>query len=154
MTPLERRKRFERKDFFVILVIVSVWVSIVFYKTHQLAPLQKQLEGEFNKIQPPTGSVAWEHIDNGGTETVLIESTYKTTQTFTAIKKHYEVELLRDGWTIKEEHNVSNGAGIWSYIAKIDFCKGPYAASLGYADALPEPNFYFNVSWGISSCQQ
>jgi hypothetical protein len=83
-----------------------------------------------------------------------VENQYKTTQTFTAIKKHYEVELLRNGWTIKEEHFVSNGTGIWSYVEKIDFCKGPYAASLGFADAVPESNFYFNVSWGISSCQQ
>jgi hypothetical protein len=154
MTPLERRKRFQMKDFFVILVLASVWVVIGFYKSHQIAPTQKQLEGEFNKIQPPPDSAVWEHFANHGTVNVLVENEYKTTQTFTAIKKHYEVALLRNGWTIKEEHFVSNGAGIWSHVEKIDFCKGPYAASLGFADAVPESNFYFNVSWGISSCQQ
>jgi hypothetical protein len=152
MTSMPHRRPQGIRHLFVVFLALAVWAAFVIFKRHQMEPIHRQLENEFSKIQPPPDSALLKHESTRGTQTVLVQSSYKTSLTSSKVKAHYELELQRNGWSVRDEHFLPR-AGAWSNVDEVIFCKGSYGASLGYTDAVPRSSFWFNVNWGLSGCK-
>jgi hypothetical protein len=149
---MPRRRLRGRGPLIVLLMGVLAWAVVVFYKRYEMASIHNQLEQEFAKIQLLPGSLLIKHESTYGTETSLVQSSYKTPLTFSKVKVHYASGLVKNGWVVGDEHFLPH-AGAWSNVDEILFCKEPFRASLGYSDGVPQSSYWFNVSWGLSGCK-
>lgn len=151
LTP--RRRSLERGPLIVLLTGLLAWSAVVLYKRHETAQTLSRLEQqEFARIQPLPGSLLIKHESTHGTETARVQSSYKTSLTFSKVKAHYTSELVKQGWVVRDEHFLPH-SGSWQNVDEVLFCKESFQASLDFSDNVPQSSYWFDMSWGLSDCE-
>jgi len=115
---------------------------------------QDEIEREFRLIQPPPSTVAesaspqFIHKDDRG----VVGLSYKTSLSYSEIRRHYDLELAKYGWKFQKEINVIY-RGEDSGGKEAFYSKGEYTATLQFAGKREFSemgwNYGLDLSWGL-----
>ncbi len=109
------------------------------------------LKGEFEQIRTLPGSIAGHQQSMDKGRQGHVGTAYTTTQTYDAIKAHYDAELTKRGWSFsKTEKVIYSGHDYGGQ--HVFFCKGIYTADLQFAGEQEKDfgwTYSFSLSWGL-----
>src|SRR5262249_14882781 len=131
-------------------VIALVYDNIVNSPKAQM--VQTRLRQELESVMPLPGAVTGERSGLYQPRRAWIGRRYTTTASYTQIRAYYDVELTRRGWSFHREYRT------WDWFRdlggiKVEYCKGPYTASLSYAGDRADYGWIFSLdlTWNHTS---
>ena len=94
--------------------------------------VQNELRGELDSITPLANVVLAERSGSYKPRKAWVGRRYTTTAGYAAIRAHYDVEMPRHGWSFHREYRTRDWFRDFGGVT-VEYCKGPYTASLDYA---------------------
>ena len=139
------------------VLYVIAFFGFIIYQHYEYGPIsegiKEQLESEFKLIGQLPSATLSSYRAHSRPEDALVSAKYNTKNSFSEIKKHYETELQKRGWTFLKEEGVKDwGKDLGG--KSIIYCKERYSASIQYAGT--EANYGWtyslSLSWGLGAC--
>lgn len=153
---MHARKRIQQVWSIVGLTFVVGFIAFVAYDYLVNAPrarlAENDLKREFQSIVSLPGAVVRNHHSLHRSQQASVGGTYATSVSYVEIRKYYDEELARRGWTFHREREIRDwGRNLGG--RTVEYCKGEYRASLQYAGERADYGWVFalDLSWGLDS---
>jgi hypothetical protein len=138
----------------IVVVVLAAFFLLIPYRQRINGPEAdrrlRTLETEFRSITPLPGASQLRYESSHKTSLGSVSADYDTTSSYAEIRKHYDNQLGKNGWTFLEEKPVK----IWwqDYGGKeLFYCKDHNAAVIEYAGQWKDAGwtYTFGLSWGL-----
>ncbi len=137
----------DKKKTFILITLIAFMLFASFfgyleYQEYQGRQHYPIVKSEFNQIQPLPNAVPTS--DNQSTvaaNSATVGMLYQTKMSYNEVKKHYDVELARNGFKLQKESEAYGQK-------RALYSKGEFTAFIDYVGVTnPEYTYYFRVSW-------
>ena len=135
-----------------VIIFQIFWIYQFRVNGPKAAAAQTELESEFRSIKPlPESRALFYHATNSPGQ-ALVSDTYRTGLSYAQVRKYYDVELTKRGWSFYMEEPLTEwGKDFGGKAAR--YCKGRYRADLQWAGqgSSNDWDYGFSMSWGLDA---
>jgi hypothetical protein len=135
-----------------VIAFEIFWVYQFRVNGPKASEAQTELETEFRSIKTLPGSTALFYHATNSPGQALVSDTYRTNLTFADVRRFYDAELTRHGWSFYLEEPMTEwGKDLGGKSAR--YCKGSYRADLQWAGerANHRWDYAFSMSYGLDA---
>jgi hypothetical protein len=135
-----------------VVAFAAFWSYDFRVNEPKAALVQTNLENEFRAIRPLPAATALNYHASHKTQQALVSDTYRTSLAYEDIRKFYDAELAKNGWSFYMEEQMKDwGRDLGGKTAR--YCKEQYRADLQYGGEKSNYgwDYAFSVSWGLDA---